>query len=111
MFQSRCKCHVTHDVEGEQLESVRGAVGKLPGQPGKQFVQFLLSKGIAPCTQDTHGFVAGSKRPARSGNTVVESQFRIVQLGSHPGQEIGTIAHATGMIPAPRPRGPAGSCT
>lgn len=103
MFQSRRVCRVTHDVEGEQLESVGGAVGELLGQAGKQVVQFLLSKGIAPCAQNAHGFVAGPECPARSSVTVVNGQFRIVQLGPYPVQEIVTIAHATSMIPASQP--------
>ncbi len=102
MFQSRCICHVTHEVVGEQLKAVRGAVGELPGKAGEQVVQFLLSESIAPCAQDTYGFVTGPERPARGGITVVDSKFRIVQLGPHPGQEIGAIAHATSMVQAPR---------
>src|SRR3954453_9935827 len=107
MFQSSCICHVTYDVVGEQLESVRGAVGELLGKTAEQVVQFLLSEGIAPCAHDTHGFFAGPERPARGGITVVDSQFRILQLRPHPGQEIDTIAHATSMIRTRAPlRGP-----
>ena len=76
--------HVAHHVVGLQLEGVGRAVAEAGAERGEQLVDLVLANGVAPGTQDADWLVARPERSPRSGVTVVQREFRVIQMRPRP---------------------------
>lgn len=94
--------HVTDHVVRQQLEGIRGAVGEALAEGAEELVDFSLTVGVAPCTQDTDRLVTGPQRLSERRVTVVQRELRVLERGCDPRQKVLVVAHAFMMLPAGR---------